>query len=123
MPTLMSSTAAPVPADPEPLDQAAQRKASALVIVILLVAAIGCVILWHWTRADEPTAIRALPTADRRALFEGTLRTLQSVCDAQRRPPGLDGFCNEQAIFVEQFPECEAVCRALAKAARTQPTR
>jgi hypothetical protein len=123
MPTLMSPTAAPVPADPEPLDQAAQHKASAVVIVILLLAAIGCVVLWHWTRDDETTAIRALPATDRRALFEGTLRTLQAVCDAQRRPSGLDGFCNEQAIFVAQFPECEAACRALAKAARAQPTR
>src|SRR6187551_2759400 len=117
MPTLMSSTAGPAPADPEALDQAAQHKASAVVIVILLLAAIGCVVLWHWSRDDEATAIRALPAADRRALFEGTLRTLQSVCDAQRRPPGLDGFCNEQAIFVEQFSECETACRALAKAA------
>jgi hypothetical protein len=116
-----SSTASP--GEPEPLDQAAQRKATIVTVLLLLVAAITCVVLWRWSRNDEASAIRTLPMSDRRSLFEGTLRTLESVCDPQTRPPGLDGYCNEQAIFVRQFPECEAACLALAKGARRPPTR
>jgi hypothetical protein len=119
----MSSTTNPQLDEAEPVDQAAQRKATVVVALLLLLAGSACVVLWRWSRNDETSAIRTLPVADRRALFEGTLRTLESVCEEQKRPPGLEGFCNEQAIFVAQFPECEAACLALAKGARTPPTR
>ena len=121
--TPISSTASPKLGEAEPVDQAAQRKATVVTVSLLLLAAIVCVALWRWSRDDETSAIRTLPAPDRRALFDGTLRTLASVCDPQRRPTGLDGYCNEQAIFIAQFPECEAACRTLVKGARRPPTR
>jgi hypothetical protein len=118
----MSSTASARLDETEPLDQAAQRRATVVTVIFLLLVTIACVVLWRWSQNDEPSAIRALPTPDRQALFDGTLRAL-SVCDPQKRPPGLEGFCNTQAIFIVQFPECRTACLALAKAARTPPRR
>ena len=79
--------------------------------------------LWYSSQMVEPSAIRELPEADRRALFERTLRTLATSCDPEAHPEGLARFCREQAEFVVQFPECDEACRKLAKPHQPKATR
>jgi hypothetical protein len=112
--------------NPDPFDHAertAQRKASIVVAVAIAAATGACFALWLWSRADETDAVRNLPATERRALYESTLHTLNTVCDAEKQPQGLKDFCNDQALFVLQFPECEETCRAIVMRARSLPAR
>jgi hypothetical protein len=92
---------------------------AALVLMVLVSAAL----VWLRSRDAEHDAIRRLSDAERRALYERTLRTLRSSCDPKTRPQGLADFCRAQADFILKFPECDSVCTTLAAEFRQLPTR
>jgi hypothetical protein len=71
----------------------------------------------------ERRAVRRLPEGERRALFERTLRTLETSCARAKRSRGLDDYCREQAEFLLNFPECDAACRAVSLEFSGLPTR
>jgi hypothetical protein len=64
----------------------------------------------YWNAAVERSAIRELP--QRRAVYERTLFTIKTTCDAMARPRTLDQYCDEQSRFIAGFPECERECLA-----------
>jgi hypothetical protein len=77
-----------------------------------------------WLHASDPerTALQRMPLDERQALYERTMRTLESTCAPANRPALID-FCRTQAEFVAKFPECDAACASLARKFRPQPTR
>lgn len=92
----------------------------------LLVISAGLVALAMWwlaARSPEGAALGELPVAERRALYERTLQTLQTTCAQPSRPSGLDHFCAEQAELIVQFKECDAECQRLVDTQRMAPTR
>jgi hypothetical protein len=97
-----------------------QRIAVILSVGAVLIAALA---LWSAENGAERGAIGQLSAPERRALYERTLRTLESSCDPRTQPDGLDDFCREQADFIVQFPECDAACLSLAKQHRRKPSR
>jgi hypothetical protein len=100
----------------------ASRRIAILVTTLLSVALVFLLLFFRGGRG-ESTAIRELAAMERRALYERTLQTLLTSCEPEKRPSGLDAFCDKQAVFILQFPECHADCQALANSRRTPPAR
>lgn len=73
--------------------------------------------------SSERDAIRRLPEPERQALYQRTLKTLESTCDLRKRPNGLEDFCQEQAEVIRLFPECTEACIAISKDHLPKPTR
>lgn len=69
------------------------------------------------TRLDRE--LRALPVAERRALYARTLETLHTTCNRECGSEVAE-YCRRQADFLTRFPECDSECRDLA--ARFAPT-
>jgi hypothetical protein len=99
-----------------------RRKTIAAAALLLSVAAVVAVLSLKGPDA-ETKAITALSEAERRALYERILRTLETTCDQAKRPHGLDDFCKEQAEFIVKFPECDAACASRAARFRPLPAR
>jgi hypothetical protein len=99
-----------------------QRLQFAAALALGVLAATAATLLWLSPPGAEGDAIRSLPEAERRSLYERTLRTLESPCK-RHRGSGLESICRQQADFVVQFPECDAQCSALAEAFRAGPSR
>jgi hypothetical protein len=85
---------------------------------VLLIASV-----WLYASDPETTALERMPIDERQALYERTVRTLESTCSVMNRPEGLADFCRTQAEFVSKFPECDAACASLARKFLPQPTR
>ena len=87
----------------------------ALVIVVLIA-------LWTIDRHAEERALRNLPEADRRALYQRTLENVRTICasDARFR---LEGYCRDQADLLLALPECDSPCKALVASYRQRATR
>jgi hypothetical protein len=83
----------------------------------------SCVALCLWSRADESSAIRSMPDAERHVLYQSTLDTLHYACAPTNSNDSLQGFCDDQARFIVQFPECDSQCLSDATRARAQPRR
>jgi hypothetical protein len=90
-------------------------------LALLAVAAVF--VFWSWRNTLEQDAIRRLPEPDRRALYQRTLETLTASCERGTRPSGLEAFCQQQAEFILQFPECDTSCQSLARQQRGTPSR
>ena len=96
--------------------RALERPRNTIAFIVFGVAAVGSIsVLAIWNHDKTQGAIQRLPPADRGALFKRTLQTLESACVSEKRPPGLEDFCQSQAEFVVQFPECDARCTSLAR--------
>jgi hypothetical protein len=95
----------------------------AAMLAVLAATLFALMLIWSARQRGERDALEQLPSSERRALYERTLHTLESSCDPQRQPRGLDDFCRDQADFVVQFPECDAACRTLAARHSPEPTR
>jgi cytochrome b pre-mRNA-processing protein 3 len=110
---------------PSPRHPSRGRLLHATVVSLsVLVAAALVVTGVHFFGPDtERQAVHRLPKAERRALYERTLRTLEASCVPVARSPGLDDFCREQAEFLLNFPECDAACRTRAVRFYPPPTR
>jgi hypothetical protein len=72
----------------------------------------GTIVLLVWSEGAERRAIRAMPQAERQALYTRTLQNLASVCAAPN--DALRDFCGEQARLALEFPECDRACQELA---------
>jgi hypothetical protein len=83
--------------------------AMAVAFVALLAA------IWLANEWSKDRAIRELPDQERKALYEHTMMTLETVCSAPRWPNGLAQYCRDQAELAARFPECDARCRELAE--------
>ena len=81
---------------------------------IWLVCALILLLLawWGWEQGAPGRALRSLPEGERSALYERTAKNLRQVCNDP--PVALQFYCNQQAEFLLNFPECDADCRALA---------
>jgi hypothetical protein len=104
------------------LSAPSKRKTVALV-AIGMIGASTVTILWLWNPDAEQKAILNLPQSERRALYERTLRTLETTCRLEGREGGLEGFCRRQAEFILRFPECDASCASAAAPYRIAPSR
>lgn len=87
----------------------------ALVVVVLIA-------LWTVDRRAEERALRSLPQADRRALYERTLENVRSLCSGDARYR-LEGYCRDQADLLLALPECDAGCKVLVASYRQRATR
>jgi hypothetical protein len=76
----------------------------------LLVGAIG---LWIWKLSAEQRAVVHLTAEQRRLALVETYRTLETVCAGS--PKGLEDYCQKQASFLLELPECDPECRAFAR--------
>jgi hypothetical protein len=70
--------------------------------------------LWLQAESGKQRAIRELPEAERKALYERTLSTLETTC-ALRGSDGLAKYCRDQAELIVRFPECDRRCNASAE--------
>jgi hypothetical protein len=107
---------------PVNLPPPSKRKTIALV-AIGVIGASTVTILWLWNPDAERKAIQRLPQAERRVLYERTLRTLETTCRLEGRESGLEDFCQRQAEFILRFPECDAACSSVAESHRSVPSR
>lgn len=108
---------------PRQAPQALRGRRALAIVVLVFAAVVLALLVWLRGPQAEERAIRRLPEGERRALYERTLRTLESSCEPSKRPKGLEDFCREQAEFVARFPDCDASCRAVAAKFRHLPSR
>jgi hypothetical protein len=106
-----------------PLSPYWMRRPAALVALVVAATALLVASVLFLGPGTEREALARLSVVERRALYERTFRTLESSCDPERRPRGLDDFCQEQAEFLKRFPECVAACDALAAKFEPLPSR
>jgi hypothetical protein len=85
-----------------------------LVGVAALLALLTLLLLLFRGEGAQRRALGQLPEAERHALYLRTKANLEQVCPAP--PEALKGYCQQQADFLGQFPECDASCQALAAA-------
>lgn len=71
----------------------------------------------------ETRAVERMPDAQRRALYEQSFRSTQSLCAQAETDVALADRCVGAAQFLLAFPECDDGCRAFAGAHRQGPTR
>lgn len=83
-----------------------RRLALVLVPLLLLVA-------WVWWLGAERRAIRALPAAERAAVFAQAMRGFEDLCAPPR--DGLEQHCRREASFLVSFPECDEHCLRLTR--------
>ena len=112
---------APTPV-PVRLPAPSKRRAVAFVAIGITCAATFA-LLWLWNPDAERDAIVKLPEPERRALYERTLRTLETTCRSNGRASGLADFCRGQAEFILRFRECDAACASVAELHRSVPAR
>lgn len=86
------------------------RRVRVTLSTLLLVALIGAFTVWHTMRSRS--AIEALPRHDRRALYDQTLESLETLC--RSHDVQFADYCREQATLILRLPECDDACRALA---------
>lgn len=91
---------------PLPWRRYARRGSVALAAALAFAAAV-----WWQGRLDRE--LRAMPEAERRELYDRTLRVLRGPCLADSTD-SLADTCAEKATFLRHFPECQRECRALA---------
>jgi hypothetical protein len=77
---------------------------------------------WIWIQGAERRAVVALPTAERRQLFERTLENLR-FCRDHAAEDSFRGYCEQQADLAVGFPECDASCSKLARLPWSGPHR
>jgi hypothetical protein len=105
------------------LSQSGSRWRFGLLGVFLGAGAVAALIgLWDWSIGGQRLALRALPAAERTALYQRTLENLRAICGAAP-PSGLESFCRDQARLALVFDECDDACRSLAGWHGPRPTR
>jgi hypothetical protein len=118
--TTGTTTASPG-ASPPASDQQRFRQLGIAGAIVVLALCLGG--LWAWNHGAEQRAIRHLAAPERRALYERTLGTLRAPCEPSQRPQGLEAFCRKQALFILEFPDCDAACAVLARRQLLRPAR
>jgi cytochrome b pre-mRNA-processing protein 3 len=92
--------------------------------VALAAVLIGMIVLgfWIWQNSAERRAILRMPVEQRQQAVTSTLRTLETLC-GDHRADALEEYCEAQASFVLQFPECDQSCRQRALPLTVHPAR
>jgi hypothetical protein len=93
-----------------------------LVVIAIGLAVAALVAAWWWSYTSEGRALRALPAAERRALYQRNIDTLREVCEPAP-PRSLRTLCRDHAHRVLEFPECDADCREVARRMLVTPMR
>ncbi|MCU1281485.1 MAG: hypothetical protein JWM53_5031 [bacterium] len=70
---------------------------------------------WLWQGAAQRRAVLRLPAEQRQRAVSSTLHVLDTLC-AGDIDTALGSYCEDQAQFVLQFPECDRGCRERAEA-------
>jgi len=83
------------------------------ILVALVAAAIGAVAYTVFRQGAEGRAIRDLPADERAAEYRRIHQELESLCRNARG--ALQSHCQQQALFLSYFPECDAECRDLVR--------
>ena len=82
----------------------------AAVLVTLLVLT-----MLDWKVGGERRALSKLPEPARRAIFDRTLESVESVCFSSHRYQFAE-YCRVEASFLKKFPECDTDCRTRVRA-------
>lgn len=91
--------------------------------IVLPIAGCACLFAaWIWYAGCIDRELRDLPEADRRALYQRTLSTLQQTC-AESPGPAMMDHCRKEAELILHFPECDDDCRALTRRFLHVPAR
>src|SRR5882672_8000780 len=105
-------------ADPHALDSRSRKRRStwfALIVAVVIPGLYGAGIVL--ARHDDAAAIQQLPPEARRALYDGTLHELETICRTAAAASGdLRDHCVAQARFVLKLPDCTGVCQRVAAA-------
>ncbi len=105
---------------PMPERQTREGTAVWVAVVVAAVAALG---LWSWSGSSKRRALESLGADERHSLFLRTEDTVRTVC--ANPPRAMSRYCEDQAEFLLEFPECDKPCGALVheRLARVRPTR
>ena len=79
-----------------------------LLAAVFIAAAIS---LWLWSVGGERRAVAALDDTQRHELFIRTKQNVESVCTVP--PWDLRDYCEHQAEFLANFPECDGNCQTM----------
>jgi hypothetical protein len=88
----------------------------ALFLILLLIG------LLVWSSGEQFRVLRQLPESQRTGLYHRTLDNLNTVCKGRDRD-SLRDFCEDQAMLVLQFRECDDACKVIAKEYLPRPTK
>ena len=100
---------------------ARRREIALRVLVVLLLVLLGGALAWDL--GAERRAIRSMPSAERRLVYEHAFGELQRLCGSRPRDDALERRCSELTRFVVQFPDCDDACQAIARSHVPSPTR
>jgi hypothetical protein len=90
-------------------------------VAALVATGVACGILAYvWSAGEVTRALRHLPVEQRAGLYQRTMENLTTICDPA---PGrsMRDFCRTEAEFALRFPECDDVCRAIARRQMSLP--
>lgn len=82
---------------------------------------LAATLLGVWLQGSVARDLGRMAEPERRALYERTLENLRTC--ARAPTDALQPYCEEQALFVGNFPECDDACRALARPFAPRSTR
>ncbi len=82
---------------------------------LALLIALGLAVAFIWNSGAERRAIEGMDPVRRRAVYEQAFGELQRLCGAGPRHDALEKQCVDQVAFIQQFPECDAACREIAR--------
>jgi hypothetical protein len=97
------------------------RSVRGLILVIFSLGVLG--LLWLRANSARERALQDLTRSERAALYARTLENLREVCQLPLRKTGLSDYCEGQARFAVEFPECDEQCKNLAAPYLAQPSR
>jgi hypothetical protein len=100
----------------------ARRPPRGLAVAAFGLLAVGLLFAWWWDATAEGRALRALPDAERTALYRHTVETLRQVCEPAP-PRSLRSLCQDSAHRVLEFRECDGDCREIARRMLSLPMR
>jgi hypothetical protein len=122
MSTQVRSTVEPVAREEPTARPFGARHWGALLAAIVITFLIA-VALWPAGPAGERRALLRMPPEARRELYDETRRNADALCAQAPRERALLERCADSAEFLREFPECDADCRAFARAHGHGPTR
>lgn len=101
---------------------AEQRPMSVRSMVLVSLVGTLCFggILWHHSRAEAE--LMTMPAQERLSLYDRTLSTLSTTC-AHAEGESLREFCQQQAMFLSRFPECDGSCQSACQRYLPRPTK
>lgn len=88
----------------------------------LAAALVAALLFAYWySKTADRRAVRELPDEERHALYLHVLDGFERYCWSPVVAP--NGWCREQALFLQQFPECEARCAQIVRRYIIRATR